>query len=87
MRNTIKPKVRKDGTSFVDKEHFGDGKPIRGWKCNDCNFYTETTNFDDSKNYKEGDAKADVTLGFYGPNGNGYNYWCPKCDHRMSAVS
>lgn len=25
---------------------------------------------------------AEGTLGRYGPNGNGFNYWCNKCQYR-----
>lgn len=77
----IKPLVRDDGVSLVDKYHFADGSPIQGWTCtnNECRYQTEHTSWEDDDT-----AHAEATGGFYGPNGNGYNYWCPKCGHRMN---
>jgi len=87
MRKAIKPTVRKDGVTFVDREHFIDGSPIKSWECTRCNFVTtEVCWNEDDKETASYDKKshATVTGGFYGPNGNGYNYWCPRCEGRMN---
>ena len=83
MRKAIKPMVRSDGVTFVDEEHFIDGSPIHGWTCTKCKFKTTEVGWESEKGSEE-KAHADVTGGFYGPNGNGYNYWCPKCQGSMN---
>lgn len=88
MRKSIKPTVRKDGVTFVDKEHFIDGSPIKSWECTKkgCAFLTTEVCWNEGENDTkwENKANAEGTCGFYGPNGNGYNYWCPKCESRMN---
>ena len=91
MRKAIKPHVRKDGVTFVDKEHFINGSPIKSWECTrkSCGFLTTEVCWGDAdwgevEKGSKNKAHAEATGGFYGPNGNGYNYWCPKCEHRMN---
>lgn len=89
-RKSITPRVRKDGVSFVDMEHFHDGSPIAKFVCTRkepevCGFETTEVNYSDQSADKM-IARAEVTGGFYGPNGNGYNYWCPKCEYRMNPI-
>jgi hypothetical protein len=81
----IKPMVRTDGVSFVDKEHFANGAPIKQWTCTKCKHTCTKTGYaKDGETVDPTIARAECTLGFYGPNGNGFNYWCPKCDCRMT---
>ncbi len=91
-RTSIKPRVRSDGISFVDMEHFEDGSPIVKFIClrqdPHCGYETTEVKFyDDEEPMGDGKpASAEGTLGFYGVNGNGYNYWCPKCQYRMKPI-
>lgn len=81
---TIKPYVRADGISFVDGYHFGNGTAIMSCVCDKCgNTVKEFCQHgEDCK--RQDESTIEVTLGFYGPNGNGYNYWCRKCGGRMT---
>lgn len=83
---TIKPFVRNDGISFVDQYHFYNGQPIKLFVCTDdkCKYTTTETGFiEEDETNPEMVAEAHVTGGFYGPNGNGFTYGCPKCEGGM----
>lgn len=63
------------------------GKKIKAVECTECGYTTAKMNYSDQvdrSDYKT--ARVEGTLGHYGPNGNGYNYWCPKDEHRMIIV-
>ena len=82
----IQPFVRQDGISFVDQYHFHNGQPIKAFVCtNDkCNYTTKETGFiEEDETNPDMVAEAHVTLGFYGTNGNGFTYGCPKCGGGM----
>ncbi len=49
----------------VDKFHLYGGVPITAWQCGKCKDITKNTNV----------IKMEPTLGTWGPNGNGWNYW------------
>lgn len=85
MRKAIKPRVRPDGVSFVDQEHFADGSPIHQWECTKCKKRFEKADWGDKVTdlYTVG---VEVTGGFYGPNGNGFTYWCPIDEHSAVPV-
>ena len=54
----------------VDKTHLRGHKPIKKWVCRKCDFWTENVEMTD----------AEPSLGTWGPNGNGWLYFCPKCE-------
>jgi hypothetical protein len=61
------------------------GKPIKGWRCTrkECGYTTDQATYNV---FKASAAHVNATGGHFGPNGNGYNYWCPKCNHRMDII-
>ena len=59
----------------VDKTHLRGHKPIKKWICGNEKCKFKTTDIEK--------IEAQTTLGTWGPNGNGWNYWCPKCKYRM----
>lgn len=65
------------------------GQKVKGFKCTECGYTTKEAMYSD-KAEEQGNmeaARAEGTLGRYGPNGNGYNYWCPKDSMRMVIIA
>ena len=63
------------------------GKKIKSLKCTNCGYTTNKMNWSDKCDREDYEtARVEGTLGHYGPNGNGYNYWCPKDEWRMAIV-
>lgn len=58
----------------LDSSKFADGKPIKEWRCTKCKAITQDIEH----------TRAEATAGHYGPNGNGFNYWCETCGGRMN---
>lgn len=57
-----------------DEWKFADKKPIKEWRCTKCPLVTQD----------RAHIRVEATAGFYGPNGNGFNYWCESCAGRMN---
>ena len=53
----------------VDKLHLRGRKAIKRWNCTKCDKTTNNTN----------QVDMEPTLGTWGPNGNGWNYWHKDC--------
>lgn len=58
----------------VDCFHLYGGIPIHEWHCSKCTRITSS----------EMEIEFEVTLGTWGPNGNGWNYWHKLCGGRMN---
>ncbi len=64
----------------------GSGLRIKEFTCtnDDCGYKTSKAEWGDRDEKNTEPVSVTVTGGFYGPNGNGYNYWCRKCEYRVS---
>lgn len=60
----------------VDKTHLRGHREIKKWRCSNCSFWTANVEM----------TNPETTLGTWGPNGNGWNYWCPKCNGRLNPL-
>ena len=63
----------------------GSVKRIKQFRCTnkECGFVTAKAQWADQEQERTDCVSVEGTLGFYGPNGNGYTYWCRKCHHNV----
>lgn len=61
----------------VDETHLRGRVKIVGWQCGRCK--------EIFRNLDQVDSEP--TGGTWGPNGNGWNYWCKSCEYRCEPLT